>query len=85
MIDLQGGNEYALHALYRQSRYIFFFFKKEKKHTLLILLSRREENRLHLKRDYKYIYILTREKDDRVIRNRICIIYEDLGFQILKY
>lgn len=78
MIDLQGGNEYALHALYRQSRDIFFFFKKEKKHTLLILLSRREENRLHLKRDYKYIYISTREKDDRVIRNRICIIYEDL-------
>lgn len=32
----------------------FLFQKKKKKHTLLILLSR-EENRLHLKRDYKYI------------------------------
>lgn len=33
---------------------IYFLFQKKKKHTLLILLSR-EENRLHLKRDYKYI------------------------------
>lgn len=71
VIDLQGIFACFISG---ESRYIFFF--KKTKHAYIINTSLgREENRLHLKRDYKYIS--TREKDD--IRNRICIIYEDLG------
>lgn len=59
---------------------IYFLFQKKKKHTLLILLSEGRESFTSEKRLNIYRGV---KKDDRVIR--VCIIYEDLGFQILKY